>query len=281
VNDFIELGFEFPFLLRGFLALSAVHKASYLQSTDRQALLRQADSHISRSLETYRRHLESPNLETAIPTFVLSSVLLTYNFAAAQLQRPDDPIGALHHCFMLIQGVNVVLIPHWERIKDNPIIIHTTDTTSPRTLDALDTLAREDNPQEILRLKELTELLLDSSDKEACNTAIDELHRTWLRFRHLSPDRDEYSLLFLWPARLSTRFLDLFAAHNPVSCIITSHFAVLLAQGRPVWWVIKWPQWFLSASEHLLAPDLLKWLAWPQQIIHAQASSAINTPTTT
>lgn len=275
-KDFVDLGFEFPFLLRGFLALAAVHKASYLQSSERQSLLLQADSHISQALATYRTHLESPNVETAVPMFVLSSILLTYNFGSAQLERPEDPIGALHHCFMLLQGIRVVVIPNWAYIKDDPAIIHITEMASPTTLAMLDILAKEDKPQEILSLKELTEVLLDSADKEACTAAIDELHENWVRSRHLPRDRDEYSLLFLWPARVNSRFFDLFAAHNPVAVIITTHFAALLAQCRPVWWAVKWPQWLLATSEHMLAatPDLLKWLAWPQQVISAQLSAS-------
>jgi len=211
--------------------------------------------------------------------FMLSSVLLTYNFGSAQLQRPEDPIGALHHCFMLLQGIKVVVIPHWDQIKDSFVFAHMTDLASPEALEALDTLAKEEKLQEILRLKELTELLLDSNDKEACATAIDELHSTWIRFRHTSPERDEYSLLFLWPAQLNNRFLDLLAAHNPVTCIITTHFAAMLAQSRPVWWVVKWPQWLLVASEQLLAatPDLLNWLDWPRQIINPRTWSAVTT----
>ena len=211
--------------------------------------------------------------------FMLSSVLLTYNFGSAQLQRPEDPIGALHHCFMLMQGIKVVVIPHWDQIKNSFVFAHMTDLASPEALEALDTLAKEEKPQEILRLKELTELLLDSHDKEACATAIDELHGTWLRYRHISPERDEYSLLFLWPAQLNNRFLDLLAAHNPVTCIITTHFAAMLAQSRPVWWVVKWPQWLLVASEQLLAatPDLLSWLDWPRQIINPRTWSALAT----
>ncbi|KAF1838894.1 hypothetical protein BDW02DRAFT_304511 [Decorospora gaudefroyi] len=281
-NEFIELAFEHPFLLRGFLALSAIHQASFLPPTERQGLLHQADSHISRALDTYRKNLTgTPNIELAIPMFMLSSILLTYNFGSAQLERPEDPIGALHHCFMLLQGIKVVVVPHWEQIKDSSVFAHMTDMASPEALEALDTLAKEENPQEILRLQELTELLLDSQDKEACVTAINELHETWLRFRHVSPDRDEYSLLFLWPARLTNRFLDLLAVHNPVTCIITTHFAALLVQCRPVWWAVKWPQWLCAASEQLLTatPDLIRWLHWPQQIIHSQPCSAGGTPT--
>ncbi|KAI8941871.1 hypothetical protein NX059_003068 [Plenodomus lindquistii] len=276
-REYIELGFEFPWLLRGFLALSAVHKAAFLPPADRRSLLLQADSHISQSLATYRVQLESPDPACAVPMFVLSSTLLTYNFGSAQLEKPDDPISALHHCFMLLQGIKVVVMPHWDYIKHHSIIVRVSNLASPENLDALDNLAKEDNSQEILRLKDLTELLLASRDKEACITVIDELHETSLRLRHVTPEDDEYTLLFLWPARLNSRFLELFAAHNPVACIITTHFVALLAQGRPIWWYVKWPQWLLTAAENMLAatPDLLKWLAWPQQIIQAQTSPMV------
>ncbi|EUC42160.1 hypothetical protein COCMIDRAFT_104239 [Bipolaris oryzae ATCC 44560] len=278
-TEFVELGFEFPFLLRGFLALSAVHQAFLLPPNDRQVLLLQADSHISRALDTYRKNLEIPDVKLALPMFMLSSVLFTYNFGSAQLQQPEDPIAALHHCFMLLQGIKIVVMPHWHQIKDSAFVAYMTDTPSDDLLKGLDNLASQDNPQEIMRLKELTELLLDSQDKVACTVAIDELHTTWLRFRHLPADRDEYSLLFYWPALLESRFLELLAAHNPVTCIITTHFVAMLAQSRPVWWVGKWPQWLLTASEQLLAatPDLLKWLEWPRKMIRPQGWSIAST----
>ncbi|KAL6703389.1 hypothetical protein ACN47E_009731 [Coniothyrium glycines] len=270
-HELVEVGFEFPFLLRGFLAISAIHKASLLPLAERQGLLAQADAHVSRALDTYRRHLEAPSIETAIPMFILSTVLLMYNFGSAQLDKPEDPIRGLHHCFMLLQGIKVIVIPFRDHINSSAMITHATGMASQATLQALDELAKQDNPQEILRLKELVELLLDSQDKEACITAINELHETMLRFRHLGLDEDEYSLLFLWPARLTNRFFNLLAAQNPVACIVTTHFAALLAQSRPIWWVGKWPQWLLTASEQLIAatPDLLQWLDWPQQIIRA------------
>ncbi len=268
-NGFIELGFEHPFLLHGLLALSAVHKASFLQPTERECLHFQADSHITQALDTYRKHLELPTAETAIPMFILSTILLTYNFGSVQ-EQPDDPISELHHSFMLLKGIMFVIIPHWETVKNSHLFAAMTDSTSPDAFAPLDVLSENDNSQEISRLSELTDRLLDSQDKDACANAINELHITWLRFRRITPDLDEYSLLFNWPARLTDRFFDLLAAHNPVACIITTHFAAMLAQGRPVWYSMKWPRWLLAASEQLLAPtpDLVKWLDWPQQVIH-------------
>ncbi|KAH7385507.1 hypothetical protein DE146DRAFT_621609 [Phaeosphaeria sp. MPI-PUGE-AT-0046c] len=278
-NAMIELGFEHTFLLHGILALSAVHKASLLPPVARQELLLQADAHITPALDTMRRYLQTPDEAIAIPMFVLSSVFMTYNFGSVQ-EKPDDPIASLHHCFMLLNGIKVVIGTHWDLIKDDESIAPMIATSSPETLAALDSLAKDDQRPELLRLMGLTELVLDSQDKIACVEAIKELHYIGVRARHLGPFRDEYPFLFFWAVRISAKFFDLLAAHNPVACIITCYSAALLAQARATWWVVKWPRWLLSATEQLLAatPDLLEWLDWPRQVIAAAPESATVSP---
>lgn len=277
--DMIELGFEHTFLLHGILALSAVHKASLLPPTARQELLLQADAHISPALDTMRRYLQTPDEAISIPMFVLSSVFLTYNFGSVQ-EKPDNPIGCIHHCFMLLNGIKVVIGTHWDVIKDDKRMALMLENSSQETLAALDALAKDDQRPEILRLNGLTELVLDSQDKIACVEAINELHYIAVRVPHLGLSRDEYPYLFLWAARLSNRFLELLSAHSPVACIITCHSAALLAQARAVWWVVKWPRWLLGATEQLLVatPDLLDWLDWPRQVINSAPESAGASP---
>ncbi|KAH8725631.1 hypothetical protein GQ44DRAFT_615449 [Phaeosphaeriaceae sp. PMI808] len=278
-NAMIELAFEHLFLLHGILALSAVHKASFLLPINRQDLLLQADVHVSQALETMRKHLETPNYENTVPMFVLSSVLLTYNFGSVQ-EMPEDPIGSVHHCFMLLNGIKVVVGPHWERMRMAPVLFHMVEMSSPVNIAALEALAKDDRRPEILCLIELTELVLDAQDKTACADAIQELHSVSTCVLHIAPDRDEFPILFLWAVRVSPRFFDLLAAQNPVACIITVHFAGLLAQVRPVWWVVKWPRWLLTAAKQLLAatPDLLEWLDWPQSVINSAPISVTATP---
>ncbi|KAL5114872.1 hypothetical protein ACEQ8H_007250 [Pleosporales sp. CAS-2024a] len=276
----VELGFEHPFLLHGILALSAVHKASFLLPGDRQALLHQADAHISEALDALRKHLKVPSKETAIPMFVLSSVLLTYNFASVQ-ERPEDPIESVHHCFKLLNGIKVVIGPHWDHIRNNPSLVQYLESSSPATLKVLDTLAGNDERPEILRLMGLTELVLDAQDKKAFADAITDLHYVAVRCRYINTERDdEAAFLWSWGTKVSNRFFDLLLAHNPVACVITIHFATILAQCEDLWWIAKWPRWLLTATEQLLAgtPDLLGWLDWPRHIIARLPETAAATP---
>lgn len=279
-DECTEIAFEHPFLLHGYLALSAVHKAVTVPGADRQNLLLQADSHISRGLAIYRKNLEAPIIERAIPMFMTSTMLFTYNLGSAQLERPEDPIDGIHHCFRLLAGIKMVVMPFWLQIKDTSVFGHIVDLAEGDNTDALDERGKDDSTPEILALKELTGYLLNAQDREACLAEIKQLNITSVRLRHVSARSDEYSLILGWAAQLQEHFMTLVSAHNPVACIVVAYFAALLAQARPVWWVGNWPQWLLTACEQLLAatPELVKWLEWPRRIMNARIWSVVSTP---
>jgi hypothetical protein len=176
----VEISFEHPFLLHGILALAAVHKAMLDPQSDhmKTLLLQAADSHVSNALETYRKHLEEPTLETCLPMFLLASAFVTYNMASAQLQEPEDPISAIDHCFRLLQGVKVVIEPHWETLSNNEIFklmsysaMHSGKDSSPN----------EGELPEIPRLNELA-ANADVEDRESCVKAVEDLHNIFIRY---------------------------------------------------------------------------------------------------
>lgn len=86
-------------------------------------LLNQAHSHISKSLATYQQLLVHPSAETALPMFLLSTVLATYSMASGQLEDPDEPLKSAHHCFSLLQGTKVVIGPYQDIIKNSPVYL--------------------------------------------------------------------------------------------------------------------------------------------------------------
>lgn len=271
-DECTEIAFQHPFLLHGYLALSAVHKAITVPGSDRRSLLLQADSHICRGLAVYRKHLETPIIERAIPMFMTSMILFTYNLGSAQLEEPEDPISGIHHCFRLLAGIKMVVMPFWLQIKDTTVFSHIAELAEGDDIDSLDARGKDDTIPEILALKELTGYLSNVQDRDACLSEIDQLHTTSVRLRHASALSDEYSLILGWAAQLQENFLNLISAHNPVACIILAHFAALLAQSRPVWWVGNWPQWLLTACEQLLTatPELLKWIDWPRRTLNTR-----------
>jgi hypothetical protein len=201
--------------------------------------------------------------------FMTSTVLFTYNLGSAQLEKPEDPIMAMHQCFRLLAGIPTVVMPFWLQIKDASVFSYIVGIAEGDDTESLDARGKDDATPEIIDLKELTGYLLNAQDRESCMTEIDELHTASVRLRHITRRSDEYSLILGWAAQVHEHFTNLILAHNPVACIILAYFAALLAQSRPVWWVGHWPEWLYTACEQLLAPtpELLKWLDWPRKII--------------
>ncbi|KAF1997816.1 hypothetical protein P154DRAFT_272340 [Amniculicola lignicola CBS 123094] len=263
-DHFIDLGFDHPFLLHCMLAVAAVHKALLDPTTNGRALLLRADAHVNKALTTYRTLLVHPTAETAVPMFLLSSTLVTYNLAAAQIEEPEDPISAVCHCFKLIQGVKVVIGPHWEQIKaSKPFRM-----AAAPALD-LDTPIRPEDGEfsEILQLQELT-LDMASEDRNACTKAILDLHTYFMKTKKCAEEAG-HAVIFVWPALLEDRFQNLMSSKNPVAVIILAHFAILMVRARTKWWVHNWPERIVRAAQELLqdVPELLKWLDLPLQMI--------------
>ncbi|KAK7178784.1 hypothetical protein DPSP01_013545 [Paraphaeosphaeria sporulosa] len=262
--DCVEVAFDFPFLLRGILALAAIHKTSCDPQADRQSLLLQADTHISSALETYRKNLEHPSEETAMAMFLLSMVIVTYNLASAQLEAPEDPIGALHHCFRLVQGVALVIQPHVTQIMNSKMMSKIVEQGPGITF--------EGKVPEVLRLKKLAETKRTSAH-DFYTLAIDDLHTHFLKTRQCPPENDRLAIAFSWSSHLSEEFLHLISTHDPITALVLAHFAVLLTECRLAWWIAEWPLRIVLAAQKLLVatPELLAYLDWPLEIVKASA----------
>ena len=116
--------------------------------------------------------------------FLLSMVIVTYNLASAQLEPPEDPIGALHHCFRLVQGVTLVMRPHFTQIMTSNMMGKLVEQGNGVSSED----ERSDVP-EILRLKKLAETKRNSAH-DFYTSAIDDLHIHFLKTRQCPPEND-------------------------------------------------------------------------------------------
>ncbi|KAG9203561.1 hypothetical protein G6514_002579 [Epicoccum nigrum] len=283
----VDIALKHTFLLHGLLALSALHKTVVDLSVDRADLLAQADAHMSAALATYLRLLEEAALETLVPCFVMSSLCLAYNLATAQVEEPEDPIGAILHCFRLLRGTKVVIGQHWEQLQQNHIIHRLLGPV--RSLDGI-ALPEDTKCLPLLALKPLAEQL-STPQKEICLEAIDDLHKIFVKTTICSSAQQENSVIMTWPAVIQTEFIDLCHTGHHVGALIVVYWAVLLIRHRPAWWLDGWLLRLIRACEELFAeaPELKTWLEWPIEIssqgseppatlCSTQASPMVQTP---
>ncbi|KAF2627893.1 hypothetical protein BU25DRAFT_46104 [Macroventuria anomochaeta] len=293
----VNVAFQHQFLLHGILAFSALHKTLVDSQGNRASLLAQADAHMSTSLATYLRLLEENALETVVPCFLLSSICFAYNLATAQVEEPEDPLGAILHCFRLLRGVKVAIGQHWEQLQQNDII---GTLLGPVRFVGQLPLPEDTECTPLLDLKLLADQF-DTPQKGICLEAIENLHKTFVKTTLCSSLKQEHSIIMTWPALLSTEFLDLCQARNHVGVLIITYWAVLLARNTGAWWLNGWLVRLIHACEELLAPipELMKWLDWPiemskhrparlatlcstrpspMELTHADGTTPVNTP---
>lgn len=190
----VDIAFEHIFLLHGVLAFSALHKTLVDSRGDRAKLLAQADVHMSAALATFVPMLEKSALETALPCFLLSSVCSAYNLATAHIEEPEDPLGAILHCFRLLRGVKVAIGQHWEQILKSEII---SRLLSPvRFLESV-TLPEDTKCLPLLELKSIADQL-PAPQRETCLDAIDQLHETYVKTTLCSSAKEAHSVIMTW-----------------------------------------------------------------------------------
>lgn len=190
----VDVAFQHRFLLHGILALSALHKTLVDDQGSRADLLAQADTHMSASLATYLRLLEENAVETVVPCFLLLSICFSYNLATAQVEEPEDPLGAILHCFRLLRGFKVVIGQHWLQLQKDPV---THRLLSPaRVMDDVP-LPEDTECTPILDLRQLAEQL-DAPQRKVCLEAIDNLHQTFLKTVLCTSSKQEHSIIMAW-----------------------------------------------------------------------------------
>lgn len=133
--------------------------------------------------------------------FLLSLVIVTYKLAAGQLEGLEDPIGALPHCFRLIQGVGLVIAPHALRLMQSSIMLQIVGN-------GVVVAIQEGEVPEVLRLKELVETK-KSSAQNLHMLAIDDLHTLFLKVRQCPPENDRRV------RTTPTRVMDIFTDISP------------------------------------------------------------------
>ena len=255
----VQVGFQHSFLLRGVLAISALHLAT-LDLKSSAPFVLQASNQYNCALLDFRNVLRSVGEENCVAVFSFSCLTVVYAFAVAQVHELQDPIADFLNCMHLVQGVATVLGPHY------PVLM--MSDVRPILENSVKGVDSGEIP-EILRLKILVHSLPDDDHGETSSAyihAIDLLHTVFLETKLSVSTQSFLGLIFSWPALLSPIFFSSLSIQEPVAIIIVAHFAAILGSKRDIWWIANWNEYIINSVEARLSNDLLEWLIWPRQI---------------
>lgn len=257
----IELGFNHHFLLRGILAVTAIHKAT-VHTGERIELLAQASMHMDAAVKSFSNHIRHPDPATCCPVFALATLLVVYHMGVAEVQRPVNPVVDLCACFHLIKGVELTIGQHWDRLLTSEVApllrsVHRRgrETTSTRELDDLRILVNGTTNT-------------TPATRTAYLDAISELDIVFTNVRGNGNGNGNpqsfVGIALSWAATLPDCLLDLLRDRDPVALIILTHFAVLLSSAHHLWWTRNWAKWILDSARESLAPQYRGWIRWPE-----------------
>lgn len=263
----VELGFKHDFLLRGLLAMSALHQ-SYLHPHRKTEFDLRASTHQSIAIHSFQETLGNVNETNCHALFAFSCVIIVLSFASAAKEKASDFQADVIHWLYLLRGGNEVLKLYRERLRSSflkPLLdeLHYAENHTSHNIDDID------------RITDLFTLCspanLASKDKSsACTLAIHALLSTFVQASILRK-RGEGTVLasFVWSVNLPPLFLEMLSEKQPEALVILAHYCVLIYWGemQDTWFLAGWARYMLDTIKELTPVEWHEHLAWPDEII--------------
>jgi hypothetical protein len=239
----LELASQFPFLLHGVLACSALHLAS-TDPGNRTYYTTQSMRHQGQAIPAFRwaiMHVDSDNCEAVLAfAFFLVICALSSESGDSRLFLSDDT-DKLHWISILRNGCSM-LCPVWTELTGGPLAPFaalwrddlgiTTDANDPLLVTLLHVLPEHKPEYHIYR---------DSAVK---------LAEAFEFIEQRGPSSTSWDALNSWPMRVMPEYLALLKQNRPGALLLLAYYAILL---RPVR-----GEWFLEGRDWKLMDEIAR-----------------------
>ncbi|KAK6837817.1 hypothetical protein RU639_001539 [Aspergillus parasiticus] len=231
-------GLEYPFVLHGLLALSALHIARASDYAPRAHYFSIALEHQNRALALFRPVISSINRDNSHTIFVFASLLLQLAFAippSSPLIDTHDSFQDLIQAFTLCRGLREILGTSWHWVKEGKladVFTQVDDTKKGPLPESIETAMSQ-----LRYLNESRGRQFNGHDTDCYDTAINHLKDMMEIYQH-KPRRVEMALR--WPIGLGSKYLNLLKEHDPMALVILAHYCLVLHHFRHHWWMEGW-----------------------------------------
>ena len=268
-----QIAFEHHYLMRGILAISALHLCT-LRAEKHDQYARIAVQQQDEALRIFRKKMLDPDEALCDSFFAMSSLIVVYGFespkASGTLGMFDTKGDRSDEWLPLIRGVNSILFSVWPSIKKGRLsgLLHDHEQAPPST--DLPTLLE----QQIVNLEHFSSEVPDNDDdKQACTSAIMMLRQCFIRIYNKTKSECEISLAFLWPVMLPQRFVEMLNERKPDALVILAYYCTILHHLNDYWWLNGWGSHIIGNIKSELAESLQQWVDWPCRVVGLHNSS--------
>jgi Fungal specific transcription factor domain len=261
-----QMAMEYPFLMGGILAVSALHLAS-LQLPRRQELTLRASAHESKSLPLFRSMISKTNTQNAHALFAFSGLVIPCTLSTSSNSENfghGNLTSLPPNWFHLIRGTCMMLFSNWQTLEAGPF--------SPVMQQTKYSMEYISNPNDVhlAGLLPLFSTVVPVSPNEKrnlqlCLLALTELRRVSALPYSPCKTVDTRGALYIWPGTIPQGYVELLQEQHPVALIIFAHYCVFLNNVEECWYLKGHGTEMLLRIENALDTIWTPWLAWPLQ----------------
>ncbi|KAL9115980.1 MAG: hypothetical protein Q9227_000348 [Pyrenula ochraceoflavens] len=271
--DVVQLAYNSPFLMRGILAVSALHMA-HTHPEREEDYVREATNHQIAALPAYRHALKQITEYNCQALLAFAGLTTVYAFHSAcrgqsvismDANDKEDGVMAPPEWLQLHRGLRFMLtgqIKEW--IRNGPMK-HQLRSYDDWHFDY------DFNPDDFRILSFMSFLEMPAgrsamSDEEADGLLFSLQHMRQSYALAMSPHIDigKKFAIWLWAENVPTAYLQLIARRAPQALILLSMACVLLERAAPTCWYLQGaPQRIVSEVYDSLDKEWRPWIAWP------------------
>jgi hypothetical protein len=263
-----RLGFSYDFVMRGILALSALHLA-YLQPEKKDFYLSQALMHHGTGLRIATAILPHVTQENCSALYIFSA--LASIFALASPRKPTDFLlveeSGIATWLIFFRGARSIVRSAEEALSSGPLgAMFKMGARRYQLRDAPPNIhsIEEEQFQQLQRL--MAQAVMDEGRLKIYAEAAEELRKSFTVLSY-TPHCYECMDVFTWVFLVSEEYLLLLKEQTQEALCIFAFFCVLMQQVDSNWWVEGWSVHLVTQIRHLLDDEHRWWIRWPIEIV--------------
>lgn len=260
-----DLADDYPFLMHGVLASSALHLAVLAMSdTEKRRWRALSLQHLDRGLDGYMPLLSTMDEMNCHALFAFSSILAAFTSASHQFPfemyagaPPSQELVELCDTFGVLKGIVVILEKAMQWVEQGPL---RAIVSTPSLPGVLGITTGAEFARLLPDLRAVNIRLSNSSDVHTCSAAIDRLNEV---FQPPPRDLGMMGLVLQWPMRMPTAFVPLMRQRHPVALLLTAFWGVALQQLNDAWCFRGWGRHIVEIIQAALMGQLEELMQWP------------------
>lgn len=243
-----QVGFQYDFVMRGVLAISALHMARYKPERKDYYIAHAMQQH-QLGLRMATSAMHDLTKENCTGVWLFSA--LTLFFTLGSPRGPNDFLlvgeNGLSDWLFLVKGTSWIIDANEEQLKSGhlgPMFLAGRRRSAIRR-ESLAKQMLKDNPLDELQGR-IRDCGIDGKQVTLCANAVDALRVSFVFIFTPGPVGYETSDILYWVFSLSDEFLQLMKEQTQESMAILAFFCVVLRRLDSQWWLEGW-------STHLMA----------------------------